>query len=110
MEEPPRCICDNTNLTPVFNFLCNAQEGDRFLLASKKRPNNKTSNYLISMCKSPHASRSRNQVCFTINLFALRDATLIPSEADHDLNRTSSNYVGKLRSNFVGTEFQVRAV
>ena len=45
-------------------------------MASKKRPNNKTSNYLISM-------------------------------GEGDLSRDGSNYLGKLRSNFVGTEFQV---
>jgi hypothetical protein len=45
-------------------------------MASKKRPNNKTSNYLISM-------------------------------AEGDLSRDGANYLGKLRSNFVGTEFQV---
>jgi len=52
------------------------KEGDRFLMASKKRPNNKTSNYLISM-------------------------------GEGDMNRDGANYLGKLRSNFVGTEFQV---
>ena len=46
-------------------------------MASKKRPNNKTSNYLISM-------------------------------GEGDLTRDGANYLGKLRSNFVGTEFQVR--
>mmetsp|Transcript_15404 Transcript_15404/g.18779 ORF Transcript_15404/g.18779 Transcript_15404/m.18779 type:complete len:315 (-) Transcript_15404:813-1757(-) len=52
------------------------KEGDRFLMCSKKRPNNKTSNYLISM-------------------------------AEHDLKRNSKNYIGKLRANFAGTEFQI---
>lgn len=52
------------------------KNGDRFLLTAKKRPNNKTSNYLISMKRG-------------------------------DLSRTSSNYLGKLRANFVGTEFVV---
>ena len=52
------------------------QEGDRFLMCSKKRPNNATSNYLVSM------------------------------EAG-DLGRNSRNFLGKLRANFVGTEFQV---
>lgn len=52
------------------------KEGDRFLMTSKKRPNNTTSNYLISM-------------------------------EDGDLNRNSAHYLGKLRANFVGTEFQV---
>lgn len=52
------------------------KEGDRFLMTSKKRPNNKTSNYLLSM-------------------------------GEGDLNREGPNYLGKLRSNFVGTEFQI---
>jgi tubby and related proteins len=51
-------------------------DGDRFLMCSKKRPNNKTSNYLISMKAG-------------------------------DLSRGGRNYLGKLRANFVGTEFQV---
>jgi tubby-related protein 1 len=45
-------------------------------MASRTRPNNKTSNYLISM-------------------------------GEGDLSRDGSNYLGKLRSNFVGTEFQI---
>lgn len=49
-------------------------DGDRFLLASKKRTNNKTSNYLVTMDK-------------------------------RDLNRDSASFLGKVRSNFVGTEF-----
>ncbi|KAJ8604491.1 hypothetical protein CTAYLR_000991 [Chrysophaeum taylorii] len=52
------------------------KEGDRFLMCSKKRPNNKTSNYLISM-------------------------------GENDLKRNSPNYIGKLRANFAGTEFQI---
>lgn len=52
------------------------KDNDRFLMCSKKRPNNKTSNYLIS-------------------------------KKENDLARDSPNYLGKLRSNFVGTEFQV---
>ncbi|KAJ1445202.1 Tub family-domain-containing protein [Pelagophyceae sp. CCMP2097] len=52
------------------------KEGDRFMMCSKKRPNNKTSNYLISM-------------------------------GEHDLKRNSPNYIGKLRANFAGTEFQI---
>lgn len=46
-------------------------------MCSKKRPNNATSNYLISMRAG-------------------------------DLDRNSTNFLGKLRANFVGTEFQVR--
>ena len=47
-----------------------------FLLVGKKRPKNKTSNYLISM-------------------------------GEKDLNVKSQNFVGKLRSNFLGTEFNI---
>lgn len=52
------------------------KDGDRFLMCSKKRPKNKTSNYLIS-------------------------------KAEGDISKGGDNYLGKLRSNFVGTEFQV---
>uniref|UniRef100_A0A7S0LEN7 Tubby C-terminal domain-containing protein n=1 Tax=Coccolithus braarudii TaxID=221442 RepID=A0A7S0LEN7_9EUKA len=50
------------------------KEGDKFLLAARKRKKNKSSNYLISLDKD-------------------------------DLNRASGNFFGKLRSNFIGTEF-----
>jgi len=50
------------------------KENDEFLLAAKKRPHNKTSNYIISMEKD-------------------------------EVEKDSSGYLGKLRSNFVGTEF-----
>ncbi|TYZ66384.1 hypothetical protein PybrP1_004116 [[Pythium] brassicae (nom. inval.)] len=53
------------------------KEGDRFLLTAKKRPKNRTSNYLVSMQRG-------------------------------DLSRRGSdNYVGKLRANFLGTEFAI---
>jgi hypothetical protein len=55
---------------PVYQLYL--KEGDRFLLAGKKRPKQKTSNYLIS-------------------------------RSAEDLNRDSDSFVGKLRSNFVGT-------
>mmetsp|Transcript_11080 Transcript_11080/g.15276 ORF Transcript_11080/g.15276 Transcript_11080/m.15276 type:complete len:669 (-) Transcript_11080:223-2229(-) len=61
-------------LFPIYSLYL--KEGDVFLMASKKRPKNKTSNYLIS------------------------------SDLN-DLNRSGDNYIGKLRSNFVGTEFQI---
>mmetsp|Transcript_23843 Transcript_23843/g.34969 ORF Transcript_23843/g.34969 Transcript_23843/m.34969 type:complete len:683 (+) Transcript_23843:159-2207(+) len=61
-------------LFPVYSLYL--KENDRFLMCSKKRPNNKTSNYLIS-------------------------------KGENDLSRESPNFLGKLRSNFVGTEFQV---
>jgi len=59
-------------LYPVYSLYM--KEGDRFLLAGKKRAKQKTSNYLVSMSKT-------------------------------DMNRDGSNFLGKLRSNFVGTEF-----
>lgn len=61
-------------LYPIYSIYL--KTGDRFLMSSRKRPNNKTSNYLISM-------------------------------SEYDLNRVGDNYLGKLRSNFVGTEFQI---
>lgn len=61
-------------LYPVYTLYL--VEGDRFLMQSKKRANNTTSNYLITM-------------------------------GENDFGRDSVNYLGKLRSNFVGTEFQV---
>jgi tubby-related protein 1 len=61
-------------LYPMYSLYL--KSGDRFLMQSKKRSNNKTSNYLITM-------------------------------SEGDLSRDSENYLGKLRSNFVGTEFQV---
>ena len=48
-------------------------------MCSKKRPNNATSNYLVSMRAG-------------------------------DLDRNSTNFLGKLRANFVGTEFQARVL
>ena len=61
-------------LFPVYSLYL--KDGDRFLMCSKKRPNNKTSNYLVSM-------------------------------GEGDLSRDGANYLGKLRSNFVGTEFEI---
>ncbi|CAM9864478.1 unnamed protein product [Chrysoparadoxa australica] len=52
------------------------KDSEKFLMCSKKRPNNRTSNYLISM-----------------------------KEGDH--NREGPNYLGKVRANFVGTDFQI---
>lgn len=60
-------------LFPVYSLYL--KEEERFLLTSKKRPKNKTSNYLIS-------------------------------KTEGDFERVGPNFVGKLRSNFVGTEFQ----
>jgi hypothetical protein len=51
-------------------------EGDRFLLAGRKRSGKSTSNYIISMDK-------------------------------RELARDSDSFLGKLRSNFVGTSFTV---
>jgi hypothetical protein len=64
----------SNRLYPVYSL--HLVEGDRFLMASKKRTNNKTSNYLISMDK-------------------------------RDLARESPAFIGKVRANFVGTEFTV---
>lgn len=57
---------------PVYSL--SIEHTGSFLLAGKKRPNNKTSNYLISMSES-------------------------------DLKKNSAFYIGKLRSNFLGTEY-----
>ncbi|CAK4066373.1 unnamed protein product [Aphanomyces euteiches] len=53
------------------------KDGDRFLLTAKKRPNNRTSNYLISMQRGDLARKG------------------------------SDNFLGKLRANFIGTEFVI---
>ncbi len=58
------------NLYPVYHLYM--KEGSQHLMTAKKRENNTTSNYVISM-----------------------DAA--------DLDRKGDNFVGKLRSNFVGT-------
>lgn len=55
-------------------FSLHLREGDKFLLAGKKRTKNKTSNYVITMDK-------------------------------RDLARDSPSFLGKLRANFMGTEF-----
>jgi cephalosporin-C deacetylase-like acetyl esterase len=39
-------------LFPMYSLYMKDGDEDRFLMCSKKRPNNKTSNYLISKCKS----------------------------------------------------------
>jgi len=52
------------------------KDGDRFLMAGKKKPKNRTSNYVISF------------------------------EAK-DLKKDSPHFLGKLRANFLGTEFQI---
>ena len=57
---------------PVYTLTI--EHPNSFLLAAKKRPKNKTSNYLISMSES-------------------------------DLKKNSAFYLGKLRSNFLGTEY-----
>jgi len=64
----------SNKLFPVYSLFL--KEGNTFLLTSKKRPKNKTSNYLISMVEG-------------------------------EFSREGPSYLGKLRSNFVGTEFQV---
>jgi hypothetical protein len=54
----------------------NGRKTDIFLMASKKRSYNKTSNYAISM-------------------------------NDKDINKKNDDYLGKVRSNFFGTEYQI---
>jgi hypothetical protein len=62
---------------PTYRLYMKMPDGaDLFLMVSKKRSGQKTSNYLISM-------------------------------SEDDLARKSPNYLGKLRANFVGTEFRV---
>lgn len=63
-----------SRLFPTYT-LC-LQDGSRFLMAARKRPSNKTSNYLLSMDR-------------------------------RNMNRDSESFLGKLRANFVGTEFIV---
>jgi len=65
-----------TSLTgnPIYSVYL--KNNETFLMSSKKRPQNKTSNYKICMSES-------------------------------DLSRDGDNYLGKLRSNFMGTEFQI---
>jgi tubby-related protein 1 len=66
---------DGTNkLHPTYTLYL--KQDDVFLMNAKKRPNNRTSNYLLSM-------------------------------GQNDMNREGPNYLGKLRSNFIGTEFQI---
>jgi tubby-related protein 1 len=71
-------------LFPIYSLYL--KEGDVFLMASKKRPKNKTSNYLISS-DSTNLNRS--------------------SSSSSAAGPGGNSYLGKLRSNFVGTEFQV---
>jgi tubby-related protein 1 len=66
---------DGTNkLHPTYTLYL--KQDNVFLMNAKKRPNNRTSNYLISM-------------------------------GQNDLSREGPNYLGKLRSNFIGTEFEI---
>jgi tubby-related protein 1 len=76
------------------------KEGDQFLMSSRKRPNNKTSNYLISMGK------------FCLDFFCcivvvINYLVFFSTIDQNDLNRNGTNYLGKLRSNFLGTEYQI---
>ena len=59
---------------PVYSVYL--KNNETFLMCSKKRPQNKTSNYKICM-------------------------------SENNLSRDGGNYLGKLRSNFMGTEFQI---
>jgi hypothetical protein len=83
-----------------------------FLMASKKRPKNKTSNYLISMGKFVGAFvfvfiyQIASSLCLHILICVVCSSRLRCAD-QNDLNRTGKAYLGKLRSNFVGTEFQI---
>lgn len=57
-------------------YFLSISDTHQFLLAGRKRPGNKTSNYLISM-------------------------------SEKDLKTKSPSYLGKVRSNFMGTEFMI---
>lgn len=86
-------------LFPVYSLYL--KEGDVFLMASKKKPKNKTSNYLIS-------SGSYPRLLTTLSLCLIRIYVCLCCMADqNNLNKGGASYLGKLRSNFVGTEFQV---
>jgi len=67
-----RCKSGLKQLHPAYELFL--KENDEFLLAAKKRPQNKTSNYVISMDRG-------------------------------EVDKFGTGYLGKLRSNFVGTEF-----
>jgi len=56
------------------------KRGDRFLMFAKKKPKNRTSNYMI---------------------------TTIPDSNQHNGKISKDRIIGKLRSNFLGTEFQI---
>jgi len=58
------------------SFFLHTSDGNRFLLAAKKRPRYKTSNYLITMNET-------------------------------ELSGKSPGYLGKLWSNFLGTEYNI---
>jgi hypothetical protein len=61
-------------LFPTFELYC--ERNNEFLMAAKKRSNNRTSNYIVTTDQK-------------------------------DVSKDSTHYVGKLRSNFSGTEFVV---
>jgi len=69
-----KCYVERDKKTNRFDMFFD--DDNSFLLASMKRPKNKTSNYLVS-------------------------------KAQHDLTRHGDNFFGKLRSNLVGTEFNI---
>mmetsp|Transcript_15688 Transcript_15688/g.39858 ORF Transcript_15688/g.39858 Transcript_15688/m.39858 type:complete len:488 (+) Transcript_15688:28-1491(+) len=69
-----RITRDRSGLNKFYpKYIVETEQGD-FLMSSKKRTHNKTSNYLISMSKT-------------------------------EASKMSDSYLGKLRSNFLGSEF-----
>lgn len=75
--------------------------GDRFLLNSKKRSQNKVRCWFVKLLALVFLEWSRAESV------ALQTSNYLISSADGDFEKTSPNYVGKLRSNFIGTEFQI---
>jgi len=57
-------------------YYVHIKNNEKFLMAARKRPNNMTSNYLITM-------------------------------DNENFDKKSKYYLGKLRSNFMGTEFHI---
>lgn len=72
-------------LFPTYEVYISGEE--KFLMAARKRTKNKTSNYMISLDKNnPDGSSSS-------------------SSSKDSSSSSSSSYLGKVRSNFVGTQF-----
>ena len=84
VNSPIQCYIKRTKksiLKPV-EYRVFLKDGDRFLMFSKKRANKKTSNYLIRI-DEPSASKEQSE------------------------DASQESVVGKLRANFLGTEFTI---